>query len=62
MIVFFAIIIVFSLISSINAVELSDNNMNQNIDDNIIDTIELDETNENTESESVDLWSNCFYK
>ena len=35
--------IVFSLLSSISAVELSDNDIIQNNDDNIINTIELDE-------------------
>ena len=41
--------IVFSLLSSISAVELSDNDIIQNNDDNIINTIELDEENENME-------------
>ena len=49
-----SIIIVFSLLSSISAVELSDRDISQNIDDNIINTIELEDENENTEIISAD--------
>ena len=43
LIIFTAIIIVFSLLGSISASELSDNDINQNNNDNIISTIELEE-------------------
>ena len=50
-----AIIIAFSLISSISASELSDNDINQNNIDNNINTIALEEENENIEISSVNF-------
>ena len=54
LIIFTAIIIVFSLLGSISASELSDNDINQNNNDNIISTIELEEENENVEINVMD--------
>ncbi len=55
MILFLVILSIFCLIGSINAVELSDNNINQNKYDNIINNIEQEEEDTNIENFNGEL-------